>query len=370
MKKIRTITFHSSYNYGSCLQAYAMQEFTKRICEQDCDYKIINLRTNIQKKMYASIFEKKGLKYMLARGLYIKEKKQLNKKNELFEGFINDRLQLTREFCTFEELCDEKWDEDCYYLAGSDQLWNLQALDFDWAYYLEFVNKGKKISYAASWGPKSQTLNSEERERIKRNLSEFKYISVRENGSYNNVVDILGIKPTINVDPTLLLNKDEWEKIIPSERIIQGKYIFLYNLKGKEYVKLADKISKKLKLPVVVSKVGNVYEVFCGFKRKFDCGPAEFLNLIKNAEIVLSSSFHGTIFSIILEKPFFALKGNEDFRIKTLLEKMKLQDRSINFDDYTEKVRKAYDVEFTISKNLIKSEQIKSAEYLKEALDV
>ena len=71
MKKIATITFHSSYNYGSNLQAYALQEYVKKLCNNDCDYKIINLRTNIQKEMYKNVFQKKGIKNFIKRFFYL-----------------------------------------------------------------------------------------------------------------------------------------------------------------------------------------------------------------------------------------------------------------------------------------------------------
>lgn len=367
-KKIATITFHASYNYGSCLQAYALQEIIKKICRNDCEYKIINLRTNIQKEMYKSLYEKKGIKNEIRKVLFFNKKSQLKKKQVNFENFINNYLQLTKEYKCFDELTKEKWNAD-YYIAGSDQLWNLQARDFDWANYLEFVD-GKKISYAASWGPKPQKWNEEEKERAKRDLERFEYLSVREKGSFDNVVELLGKEPELNVDPTLLLSKSEWEKIINKERMISFKYIFLYNLKGKEYIDLAKKISNELKIPIVVSKFGNKYELIYGFKKRYDVGPLEFLNLIENAELVLSSSFHGTIFSILLNKPFFALKGMKDFRISTILEKMGLENRSIDFEDYKTKCKEAFNIDFTESEKLLEIERKKSEEYLKKALDI
>lgn len=369
MKKISTITFHASYNYGSCLQAYALQEYVKHICNYNCDYKIINLRTDIQKNKYKCIFEKTGIKNNIKKMIFWNKKKEILKKQENFEKFIGNYLQLTKEFNKFEELQKETWSSE-YYIAGSDQLWNLQAQDFDWANYLEFIDNGKKISYAASWGPKPQTWNEEEKERAKKDLERFEYLSVRENGSFDNVVELLGKKPEINVDPTLLLDKSEWKKIINKERIISFKYIFLYNLKGKEYIDLAKKISNELKIPVVVSKFGNKYELIYGFKKRYDVGPLEFLNLIENAELVLSSSFHGTIFSILLNKPFFALKGMNDFRISTILEKMGLENRSIDFEDYKTKCKEAFNIDFTESEKLLEIERKKSEEYLKKALDI
>lgn len=369
MKKISTITFHASYNYGSCLQAYALQEFIKKISNEEIDYEIINLRTETQKNMYKNFFYKKGLKNSLKKIIFFSQKKNLDKRDFLYEDFIKNLLQVTKEYKTLEELKSATWKSD-FYIAGSDQLWNKNAYDFDWANFLEFVDSPNKISYAASFGPLRQNWNVNDKARIKKDLKKFKYISVRENGSYDNVKELINVCPSINVDPTLLLSKSDWEKLISKNRIIKYKYIYLYNLKGKKYFKLAKKISKKLKLPVVISKDGRFGEIFYGFRKKYDVGPLEFINLIANAELVLSSSFHGTIFSIIFNKPFFSLYGAEDLRINTLLQKMSLTDRSINFEDYLNKCESAYEIDFKQSDSVINYEISESKKFLKKALDI
>ena len=226
---------------------------------------------------------------------------------------------------SLEELKQEDFKYD-YYISGSDQLWNLQAKDFDWANYLEFVKKGKKISYAASFGPKKQTWNEEEKNRAKKDLKEYNFLSVREEGSFNNVVELTGRIPEINIDPTMLLDKKEWEKIIEKEAIIKEKYILLYDIHGKtETFKIAKKISRNLGIKVIIPKENVRAHLFYPFKKHYNNGPIEFLNLLNNAEIVLSSSFHGTVFSILLHKPFLAINGAKDFRISTLLKKMGLE---------------------------------------------
>lgn len=369
MKKISTITFHASYNYGSCLQAYALQEVVKKITDEKINYEIINLRTPIQKEMYKSFFEKKDFKSFIKKIIFSNKKNELYNKEFLFEKFINDYLNITKEYNSLEELKKEKWSSDIY-IAGSDQLWNKHALDFDWSNYLEFVDNGKKISYAASFGQNEQKWTEKEKERIKKNLLEFSYLSVREIESFNNIKELINIEPEIHIDPTMMLKKEEWENILPNKKNYDGEYIFLYNLKGKEYIKLAHKISQELKLPIVVSKNGKIEEIFYGFKRKFDVGPLEFLLLIKNAKLVLSSSFHGTIFPIIFHKPFFSLKGKDDFRIQTLLEKMNLKERSIDFSDYKEKCKEAYKIDFCEADKLLEEEREKSKEYLERALEI
>lgn len=372
MKKISTITFHAAYNFGSNLQAYALQEYVKKICKDECEYKIINLRTNKQKDMYKNCFEKNDAKNYLKRLISLGLKKEIYEKDKKFEDFITNKLNITKEYSSIEELKNENWDSD-YFISGSDQIWNLECRDFDWSYYLEFVNKGKKISYAASMGPKQINWSEEEKARLKNDLDKYDYISVRDNNGLEFVNNLMGKKPEINVDPTMLLEKEEWEKIIPKKPLVDEDYIFFYNLKGKEYIELANKISKKMNLPIVIS-LYNARDLWYsnkyGFIRRVDAGPIEFLNLINNAKLTLSSSFHGTIFSIILNKPFFALNGSKDFRINTILKKMKLENRSIDIDDFEIKIKKAFEIDYDESKKLLEMERNKSCKYLKKALDI
>ena len=101
-----------------------------------------------------------------------------------------------------------------------------------------------------------------------------------------------------------------------------------------------------------------------------DAGPLEFLNLINNAKLVLSSSFHGTVFSILLNKPFFAINGKDDYRISTLLKKMDLNERTIEMDNIIEKCNEFEKINFNMSYKLLEQERKKSENYLKNALDI
>lgn len=370
MKKIATITFHSSYNYGSHLQAYALQEFIKEISNEPIDYKIINLRTQVQKNMYKNVFENSGLKNFLKKIVLLKYKNDFFKKADNYEKFLSNKLLVTKEYNTYDELKKENFDFD-YYISGSDQLWNLQAKDFDWSYYLEFVKIGKKISYSASFGPKVQTWNSEDKERVKKDLYQYNFLSVREQGSFNNVKELTGIEPKIHVDPTMLLKKNDWLKLIDEKPIIKKDYIFFYDLKGrKEDINLVKEISKKLDMPVVISKYMSIDVHFSKFEKHYYCGPLEFLNLLYNSKLVLSSSFHGNVFSVILNKPFFALNGKNDFRINTMLEKFNLSDRSISSNEVDDKLKYVYDIDFSNAEKVFEKERLNSKKYLVDALDL
>lgn len=371
MKKIAAITFHASHNYGSNLQAYALQEYIKRIGKNNIDYKIINLRTKVQKEIYTNVFEQKNWKSYIKRLFVIKEKKQLYKKYSNFENFINNKLNITEEFPTLESLTVQNFNFD-YYISGSDQIWNLNPADFDWSYYLEFVNNAKKISYSASFGPIKQNWTSEEKERIKNDLNEYKHISVRELGSLNNIKSLISKKAEIHIDPTLLLTKTDWDKIIDKEAILKKDYILFYDLKWKKSsTKIAKTLSKKFKMPVIITCFTGITAQFSNFEKHYECGPLEFLNLIKNAKLVLSSSFHGTVFSIIFHKHFFAIDGDKDFRINNLLTMLNLQNRTINIKDLKEKSEEAFGkINFSLTEDILNKERNRSKEYLLTALEI
>lgn len=370
MKKIATITFHASYNYGSNLQAYALQEYIKKIGANQIDYNIINLRTPIQKEMYKSIFEKKGLKNNIKKILYFKYKKDLDGKQKKFEDFINNNLNITKEYNSLLELEKDTLNYD-YFISGSDQVWNSQAVDFDWANYLEFVKKGKKLSYAASFGPLKQNWSEEEKERIRKNLQSYDYISVREEGSFENVKKLIGKNPDIHVDPTMLLTEQDWTKLIKPEPLIKEDYILLYDLKRKpETAYIAKKISELTGMQVVITRESGKKIYLSNFKKYFDCGPIEFLNLLKNSKLVLSSSFHGAVFSVIFHKPFFAINGDKDFRISTMLKKMGLSNRSINETNIEEKMKINDKIDFEKAEELLNVERKKAELYLKKSLDL
>lgn len=369
MKKIAAITFHASCNYGSNLQAFALQEYIKKICDNKCKYKIINLRSCSQKKVYELPFGKFDIKSIIKTIFLFNVRMQLRRKENNFENFINEKLNLTNEYNSIEELKNEIFDFD-YYISGSDQIWNLRTYDFDWSYFLEFVKKGKRISYAASFGPLKQNWTRQNMERVKNDLKQYDFISVREKGSYDNVLQLTNIKPNINIDPTLLLTKEEWYKVIDKTRLINKDYILLYDLKECKLVyKVAKKISKKFNIPIIVTKP-NKYDFIYKVEKHYECGPLEFLNLLKNAKIVLTTSFHGAVFSILLNKPFYTIECNNDFRIKTLLEITKLKNRNINKDNINDIYKNIFDINFKTAEKIIDLERKKSKEYLKNALDI
>lgn len=363
MKKVGCITFHSAHNYGSVLQAYALQEFVK-LNFPDVVYKIINLRTKRQKELY-SVFPKRAsyrYKFFVLFNYF-----SLRKKHENFEKFINTKLELTEEFSD-ENITEERFDFD-YYISGGDQCWNIDCADFSWLYYLTFVKKARKLSYSISLGPKALSASNLMVEKIKNCVNSYTCLSLREIESINQLSKILDKPMQQNIDPVLLLDKDIWTKLA-GERIEKSAYIFLYILDNdRQAYDFATRLSKYTGKKVIISKPICKKDFFHHFTNRFDCGPVEFLNYILYADIVISTSFHGCVFASLFEKPLITLNAEKDNRRWCFLEKYGLANRNVKPNINDKEIEVLLDtVDFTLFKNELKREQNRSFEYLKNAL--
>ncbi len=374
MKRVATITFHGSHNYGSTLQAYALQVFVTELClvyGQELDYSILNLRTTAQKEIYMITKPIISIKNVVKNIMTILYSKQLTAKYYKFENFISSNLRITNEtYDNEKELAEANLDYD-YYISGSDQIWNVRATDFLWSNFLSFVRKGKKLSYAASFGPLYINWELYDKDKCSNLLNFYDIISVREVGSHDQVNELTGKESEIHVDPTLLLTKGKWLELFGDKKYVESKYIFFYSLEpSSNDIRLVKQFSKKLGLPVVVSKYSNRKDFFNPFIKKYASGPIEFLNLINNAELVLSTSFHGTVFSLLFNVPFFAINGLADNRIGSLLKNVKLEERSLSYNDWESKVQRVFDIDFNYPNKVIELERKRSSSYLEKALDL
>ncbi len=365
--KTATITFHASHNYGSNLQAYALQQVVKSLGH---DNKIINLRTERQNDLYTVFTKRKGIKYLIKNLSHLLYYFPLKRAYIKFEEFINNELELTDEYRTEEELKNAYLQFD-YFIAGSDQIWNPVPADFDWSYYLTFVEKGRKIAYAPSFGQLASQGDDKTKLKIANELKSFNKISVREQGAADNVKQLAGVEAPIVLDPTLLISKENWLNMISDKkRIVEDEYIFFYTLfADPERINIVKRVSKVTGLPVVTSNFSNQHDVFNPFIKRYDSGPLEFLTLIRDAKLVVVSSFHGTVFSILLNVPFFAVDGMTDARISTLLRTAGIEDREIKLEDVEAKCKNAFDIDFENVNRRIEEARKPSIEFLKNSLN-
>lgn len=327
-KKVGILTYHAAHNYGSMLQAFALQTYLER---KGHVVRVINLRKPIQRKVYAKTLDLWHPKSFLLRLLLNpKQSIQAQQKWNRFEAFLSQMLHITKE-CTDHKgvekiICEENFQ---VLIVGSDQIWNTACLDFDESFLLPFHGKFKKVAYAPSMGPSPQFKSNKYKELFALNLPNFNAVSTRESQSSSFLQNELNVKVETVVDPVLLLDGSEYSSLYGDKPLIKGEYIFYYSpLDKKEYFEKAQQLSALTGLPIIVTQIHDYYKSG-GAKSYYACGPKEFLNILKYSKYVIGCSFHLLAFSLLFHKDFYSIEGANDDRMSNLLDFCQLQNRSI-----------------------------------------
>lgn len=330
--KVSVITRHAIINYGSLLQTYATQ-FAINKLGYECE--IINYikKNESYNKQGLTILKQKANWYNnpFKRFFYILIRTPENFISGIF--FKKERkklLNLTRLYNSFDELKNNCPNADIY-MTGSDQVWGkTEDGNYDESYFLSFVEDSEyKISYGSSFGRTNFT--EDELINFKNLLASYNYLTVREESAVE-IIKKIGYTSTQVLDPTLLLFKQEWNQLACKN--ITGKYILIYQLhnnkKFDEYVK---KISTEKKVKII--RISPFFhQIVRPGKFKYCHSINEFLSYVKNADCVITDSFHGTVFSIIFNVKFVDIlpNNNTETRIISILKLFGLMDRII--DDY------------------------------------
>lgn len=331
-KKIGILTYHSGYNYGACLQAYALQTTLKKF---GFDSEIINFETEAfvaSREMFSR--RPRRMKEIIKNVTRVPYWSSLHERERMFNSYTFDVLNSSPRYRTEQEVIDHAEDYDCI-ICGSDQIWNLTHVKDDPAitplFFLNFPKRQRRVAYAASFAGFTKIAHLHEDEFLPW-LKEFDAISIREQDGYDYVKS-KGIECTLALDPTILLDKDDYEPIC-RERLIDGKYILMFGWNtNKDLIEVAKAVSKKLGLPVY-NIVPPPRAMFCGIPRKLDVGPCEFLSMVKNAEFVVTNSFHGTAFSTTFERPYVSvITGKADTRMNSLLMQLGLSNHLVTKDN-------------------------------------
>lgn len=372
MKKIGIITFHNSYNCGSMLESYAIQYY---LLKNGYNCEIIDYSSEGQKELY-SVFERNNnLKNILKNLILLPHYNHIKNNNIKYEKFKNKYMKLSKNYKSKDDL--KKAEYDCI-VAGSDQIWNITIKDFDFAYFIDFNDECEKIAYAPSFGAKNpkKYASKEEFNKIKHLLNKFKYVSIRENNGQLWLKNEFDIEAKVLVDPTLLLNAYDYKNLESTySKYEKEKYIFFYCPSfNAKICKLVKKISKKYKLKVLTWSSKSYYKKNIrrfGFELVDYEDPSLYLKLIKDAQLVITTSFHGTIFSTIYEKRFFTIKNGEmygdDDRVKTLINNIELNDRLIE-TKFNEDFDYMSDIDYKISQNKINLLKKNSKIFFEKAL--
>ena len=344
MKKTGILTlYYNNMNYGGLLQAFALPFVIQKhigIPAEQIRYSQQNTDTDLctsKSKKSLSIYQL-GINFFSA---LTSNKRSIRK--ESFLEFMND-IPHSRNIYSHETIqqCNSNYE---IFICGGDQIWNGEMVGehLD-VYTLQFVNQGlKKIAYSPSVAISHMSKQVEDC--LGKGLLGIDRISVREKRSLDILKRLSDKKIEVVVDPVLLLNKSEWlEQSRPTK--IDGKYILCYLL-GDSITqrKAVEIISKRLKLrivtfPHILHNNVRKCDLFFGDIKDYTSGPRQFLDLINNAEFVITDSFHACVFSMIFETPFIVFernkpseKGNMNSRIYDFLEEYHLENQLVNVEN-------------------------------------
>lgn len=365
--KIGILTYHRAENYGALLQAYAMITYLRSLGHEasfvdywpqyHIDYfKVFSLKAFMRSSLKSKLVK---IGRLLLMGCILFQRKRT------MQAFMHKNLGLS-EYPKYTDrtlVTEESYDAVIY---GSDQIWRKQDMGGvgfdDWYFGSDNVRADKKIVYAGSMG-KIDT-DAQDDIYIKKQMSNFDKIAVRES-DLQDYLQRLNVSSVQVVDPVFLLSRKDWDKLVIPQRH-KGKYILFYNLLNtQESILFARQLSRQYNLPIYeITKKTSVFSSKSHLINNASIG--EFLGLLKNAEYVVSNSFHGVAFSIIYEKQFYAVgMGAKANRVESLLESVGIADRYIH--SHQDKMP-VLEIDYNKTSHKLKTIIEESKDYLSSAL--
>lgn len=344
--RIAQVTLNGYFNYGNILQKFALHHTLKKFTDST---EVLWFSTT--HPLFSELGGKTSVQCVKFRGRHDWEKKFILReavRQSKFKDFENLHITTRFDFPYWEEIADE-YD---FFIVGADQVWNPNYGKI----FLDFVPREKKIAYAASIG--TDSIPDELKELLQRGISDFNYISVREESAIGLVNELTGKTPLLMPDPVLLLTEKEWLDVAQKPTWFKEKYprgfvltYYLSKLPPSEVKTFADKIG----LPVINLLDTENYN-------HFTAGPAEFVWLFANASLVFTNSYHGMAFSLLFKHPFVTnnLRSNNDPRLISFLTLFGLGDRFKPADPLK--------IDFTRCDEVLPLERARAFKFLSEAL--
>ena len=368
-------------NYGACLQAYALQSSIINLgyaCKilayiEPSGYRIPHRLLSFFKLMIARI-----LSAVSSRFDYIKDSQE---RKYIFDRFRKKHLRFYCErrnkvkyFQSISDLASTVRQFDSF-VCGSDQIWNPTFYGMNNpVYHLRFASNKNRIAYSPSIGLSS--LPEEYQETFNRYVHDFSSLSVREDAGAKIVHDVCGLDIPVVMDPTLLVGSDFWKQLAQTKKFKKpfDRYILCYIFSNTpEISSYIQSVRDRVQLPVVFFNVSTLqYQTDLSYcARRAD--PVDFLNYIRNAEFILTDSFHGTAFSILFEKEFYVIERHRTdesivmiSRISSVLNRAGLQDRLV---DLRQAIPFPQTIDYETVNRCLDSWRNESARFLKNALE-
>lgn len=361
-KKIGIMTLHFTSNYGAVLQVYALLMTLKKL---GFDAYVVDRRWDVEK----------------GRGLFYYFKKYIFHFtfNYSFNRFRKLYLQPTTEKIDRPNVIYSKELDFDGFVVGSDQVWRIEnTTGVGLNYFLDFAkDRVKKVSYAPSFGNDIWSGSDEDTKKIKSLLKNFDAISVREDSGVIICKDFFGIDAEQLVDPTLLLEAEEYQKICGSLKKSKTKYIANYYLdKSLQKMEILSFVSNNFEYPIkdiyVKREPSSIFsKPSIKLWEFFYPSVKSWINGIRNSEIVITDSFHGTIFSIVFKKKFICVANKKRgvTRMLSILKKLGLSNRLVYSLEDVKNMDLNEEIDYFAVHEIIKFEKNKSMTFLSKGLN-
>jgi hypothetical protein len=378
MKKCGIATIIGDDNYGNRLQNYALQKTVNKcgFLPETIRYlpvfpkenqtgesrhdKLLNWGRKSPKIFAYDL--RRALKKRVYHRLY---GAKIAQRAENFKSFENENIVYSKEeYSARDDLrgLDGQYDA---YLAGSDQIWNPYWEGINPFYFLDFVKGKNKFAYAASFGVSD--IPQEQRAYYRNMLGGLPVISVREHSGLMIIKSLTGRTASVMPDPTLLLSREEWLRVSKKAHCrTEKKYLLTYFL-GKQNLEMHSAVksyAKKYHLRLIA--LNDIRD-----PKAYSCGPAEFVDLFAHAQLVCTDSFHGSVFSMIFNRPFLVFERESEnnsasmfSRIETLLMEFGLQNCKYT---KTGQIDRLPHVDFSRANSIISTKREEAFSFLKNA---
>ncbi len=373
--KIDVITLHNVKNYGSVLQSIATQTILEK---KGYEVEFINYYRNnliddniLKNKLENSKFFSMNCITKLIGKIVLP--KTINKQIRVFNKFVKEYIKVTKDtYYSYEEL-EKNVPKADIYCTGSDQMWNAEWNNgIERAFYLDFLpDETPRFALSSSFG-RNEIKDEDEEKEVARMLKKYKAISVRESSGVN-ILNKMGIKDAEHVlDPTLLLDKNMWQEFVEGKELAkkEEKYILVYqlNMDNKEFDEYVKKLSKEKKLPVIRVSINN-YQKFKYGKLVATPEVLDFLDYFLKAEYIITDSFHGTAFSINLNKKFICIFPKKfSARLQSILELTGLEDRKLKNNHNVNQIDN--EIDYDKVNEILEKERNKTNNFIDRALEL
>ena len=365
------LTFHHSYNCGSMLQAYALQETIRRLGHE---VSVLNFSNRGQQRLYSTLERATTVKSVVKDLILLPHVPRIRRNYASYERFMRQRLPLDGPVVEcIQDLSDDGYD---VVVAGSDQVWNITIDDADDAYFLPWVTRARKVAYAASFGARNPAVHAARPQVYGQWLRAFDALSIRERNGRDWIRELTGLDVPVLVDPTLLLRAGDYEPIEDRSVDLPERYLFYYSPGYSRAInRFVAGIAERHRLPVIAFNTKTFHVKLMGlsgFRLPSLEDPAVYLRLMRNASVVVTTSFHGTVFPSIYRRPFWTVKNGgmygDDDRVRTLLDILGLEDRLVPPElepgrDYLEMP------DFAASQARLAPERERGLDFLRASLD-